>query len=350
MPPQGWSDYTPKDKSFAVWLPDNVGRKSERERTIVARAQRFKVDIVQIDVKGGLTYTAENVILPVDFVRQIKPKERMDLFRDIFVDEVKGKIDDEKEIKLGTLTGKEYLITTGQGQERLRLFLIGSRVLRVMVHGTKDQVESTEANTFLDSFRGPTVAEKKPDDKASGELAKVIPGEMFPFIQTAVKDKRTKDVDIAGFKLSKELYRDVPEEGGVLIGFEVGLGKFVTTDVVDSLRPIYLTKDGEKKGEWYGKVPDKPIEVKAKPGYVVGGGLTVRAGLVMNAFSVTFTKLDKNQLDLKDTYKSEWVGGQGGNQAAVGGKGDIFVGVTGHLNDKKSPVSIGLVTVLLPKP
>jgi regulation of enolase protein 1 (concanavalin A-like superfamily) len=348
-PPQGWSEYTPKDKSFSVWLPDNVGRKSERERTIAVRGRRFKVDIVQIDVKGGLTYTAENIILPLDFVRQIKPTERMDMFRDLFVDEAKGKVDEEKEIKLGTLTGKEYLVTTGQGKERLRLFLVGSRVLRVTVNGTKEQVESTEANVFLDSFRGPTAADKSPDDKAGSEVAKVIPGELFPFIETAVKEKRTKDVDIVGFKASKELYRDVPAEGGVLIGFEVGLGKFGTNDVVDSLRPIYLTKDGEKKGEWYGKVPDKPIEVKAKAGYVVGG-LTVRAALVMDGFSVMFVKLDKNQLDLKDTYQSDWVGGPGGRQAAVGGKGDIFVGVTGHLNDKKSPVSIGLVTVLLPKP
>jgi hypothetical protein len=322
---------------------------------------------VKVQLKNLLTYNSGCVILPLDFVRQIKAKERMELFRDAFVDEVKGKIDEEKDIEQGTLTGKEYVISTGQGQARLRLFLVGSRVLRAMVHGTKEQVQSNDVNMFLDSYRGPTAPEKKPDDKAGGdapnkpdeapkktddkaslEAAKAIPGDMYAFIQNAVKDKKTKDIDIAGFKLSKKEYRDLPEEGGVLIGFEVGLGKFAANDTVDSLRPIYLTKDGEKKGAWQGKTPDKPIEVKAKPGYVVGG-LTVRAGLVVDAFSVTFMKLDKNQLDVKDSYTSEWIGGEGGGKATVGGKGQIFVGVVGHLNDAKSVCSIGLITVLKPK-
>ena len=59
-----------------------------------------------------------------------------------------------------------------------------------------------------------------------------------------------------------------------------------------------------------------------------------------------FAKLGKDSLDQTDTYESEWVGSQRGGPATVGGKGALFVGVTGHLSHDKSPCSIGLVAVL----
>ncbi len=105
-----------------------------------------------------------------------------------------------------------------------------------------------------------------------------ISGDVFAFVAEAVRDKRLADVDIRGFTLSKNTYRDVCEEGGVLIGFEAGLGKFTTNDIVKSLRPIFLTKDGEKLGTWHGPVPAASVTVKAKPGYVVSE-ISVRTAL-----------------------------------------------------------------------
>jgi len=60
----------------------------------------------------------------------------------------------------------------------------------------------------------------KKEDKSSGEIAKIIQGDMFAFIQERVKEKRVTDVDITGFKLSKDTYRSL-EEGGILMAFEV---------------------------------------------------------------------------------------------------------------------------------
>jgi hypothetical protein len=78
----------------------------------------------------------------------------------------------------------------------------------------------------------------------------------------------------------------------------------------------------------------------------VVGGITLRAGVVIGGLSVDFVKLDKDHLDLIDKYTSDWVGGDVGGKATIGGQGQFFVGVTGHLNDSMSPCSFGLITVL----
>jgi hypothetical protein len=174
-------------------------------------------------------------------------------------------------------------------------------------------------------------------------------GDVFSFVAEAVRDKRLIDVDIRGFTLNKDsYYRDVCEEGGVLIGFEVGLGKFGANDTVGSLRPIFRTKDGEKFGQWHGPAPATPITVKAKPGYVVSSMLA-RTQLAVDGFTLTFARLGPNGLDLDDTYNGKAAGGNGGQPSTIGGdkasNGALFVGVAGHLNDGKAS-SLGLIAVL----
>jgi S1-C subfamily serine protease len=169
-------------------------------------------------------------------------------------------------------------------------------------------------------------------------------GDVFVFVEAAVREKRLADVDIRGFTLGKP-YREVCAEGGVLIGFQAGLGKFGSSDIVRSLRPIFLTKNGEKLGSWQGPIPEAPITIKAKPGYVVSG-LSVRTALAIDALTVTFAKLGKEGLDLSDTYNSEVAGGNGGRPSSIGGRGALFVGITGHLGGDGAASSLGLVAVL----
>ena len=368
-PPAGWTEFSPKDKSFSVWLPDTGGRRSERERTLLLHGTRFKVNVVQVELNDGPTYGAGTLLLPLTLMHKVRPQEWIEGFRDGFVDEVKGKILREKDVKQGLTPGKEYLIQTGQGLARLRLYVRGGRVYRATATGSKDQVESQDTTTFLDSYHLPTAAAvprpdagtpgktepparidspAKTDDKLAGRPATVLAGDPLAFIQTAVKDKRVVDVDVTGFKLSKELYRDLPEEGGILIGFQVGFGKFLKDQTIGALRPIYLTKDGEKLGAWQGKPPANPTTVKAKPGYVVGA-ITLRTRLTIDALCLTFMKLDKDRLQVQDRYDSDWVGGQAGRSQTIGGQGYFFVGVCGNLNPQAVPCSLGLITVLPPK-
>jgi S1-C subfamily serine protease len=180
--------------------------------------------------------------------------------------------------------------------------------------------------------------------KASDAAALKFEGDVYAFVEDAVKAKRFADVDIRGFTLNRPTYRDVCDKG-VLIGFQVGLGKFVNNDIVKSFRPIYQTKSGAKFGKWIGPVPPAPIvTVKAKPGYVVSG-LSVRTALSIDAITITFAKLDKDGLDMSDTYESKMTGGNGGQPAMIGGNGQLFVGVTGHLGNDGAPCSLGLVAV-----
>src|SRR5207244_1857414 len=102
-------------------------------------------------------------------------------------------------------------------------------------------------------------------------------GELFPFLQEAVKDKRLTDLGSGVAPAAKDYFREVKEEGALLIGFDIGLTKFLNSSVIGAVRPIYKTKTGEASGQWQGPVPASPLTVKARDGYVVGG-LTVRKG------------------------------------------------------------------------
>jgi hypothetical protein len=174
--------------------------------------------------------------------------------------------------------------------------------------------------------------------------AKILPGDPFAFIQAAVREKRLADVNVSGFKIGQE-YRDTPQEGAMLIGFQAGLGQFFESSTINALRPIYLTRTGEKLGNWLGPPPANPITLKAKTGYILGG-VNIRAGLLIDGMSVKFMKRDKDRLLVQDSYDSEWIGGNGGSSATIGGQGHFFAGICGHLNDQRSPVSLGLITVL----
>src|SRR5262249_10970302 len=140
------------------------------------------------------------------------------------------RIDSETEIKQGGAAGREYVIATGRGLVRLRLMTQGARLYEASVSGSKAQVESQDATTFLDSYKTLAASDTTPGDgteakteeRRGGAVAKVIPGDLNAFVKTAVNDKRVAPLDVVGFKLVKKEYRDVPAEGGVLIGVQVG--------------------------------------------------------------------------------------------------------------------------------
>jgi S1-C subfamily serine protease len=170
-------------------------------------------------------------------------------------------------------------------------------------------------------------------------------GDVFDFVQAAVTENRLAEVDVRGFPNPAGRYKDVPKEGGVLIGFQYGLGKFVNKVIVKSFRPIYLTKAGEKLGPWQGPEFAAPMTVKAKEGYVVSK-VSIRTSLGVSGFTLTFAKLGKTGLDLTDAYDSPAVGNTKDHLSTIGGKGQLFVGITGHLTPEKAPSSLGLMAVL----
>ncbi len=140
------------------------------------------------------------------------------------------------------------------------------------------------------------------------------------------------------------LVRDVAPSGGMLVGFEVGLGKFFDSDVVRAVRPIFRTRGAETLGEQYGNELDRVVVVKAKEGYAVGA-ITVKAGLTADGFLVTYMRvINDKQLDPADNYESIWIGGfGGGGPMELSGGGRPAIGIIARQNqDNKNCTGIGL--------
>jgi S1-C subfamily serine protease len=170
-PPAGWKEFSPKDQSFSVWLPDQGGRRSERERTRTVNGTHLKFNVVLVQPAGGPTYGAATVLLPPQLARKISSQQLIEILRDAFVEEVKGKVTGEKDIKQGLVPGKEYVIQTGRGLARLRLFAAGMRVYQATVAGSKAQVESKAADTFLGSYKLPEKVAATPPDNGKDRSA-----------------------------------------------------------------------------------------------------------------------------------------------------------------------------------
>jgi hypothetical protein len=163
-PPEGWKEFQPKDKSFSVWLPEKSARRTEREAILPLQGQRIKIKVVQVQVKGGPTYSAVTLMLPAALARKIPQEDRLEILSDAFLAEVKGKITDETTIKQGRAAGKDYQIKTAKGRGRLRVLALGGQLYQASITGSKKQVESKEADAFLESFKLPTTATAKRKD------------------------------------------------------------------------------------------------------------------------------------------------------------------------------------------
>jgi hypothetical protein len=179
--------------------------------------------------------------------------------------------------------------------------------------------------------------------KTQPQPAAVVRTEPFGAIEAAVKARayRTKVPDVGAF--ANHPFQDVPVQGALLIGFEVGLGKFVNTDMIDHLRPIYLTAEGETRGPAYGTPTARMVTVKAKPGFAVGA-MTVRGGGLLDGFGLTFRPIGKYGLKKTGSYESQWLGNRrGGREMAVDGDGMFIIGVAGRLTNEGKPGSVGPV-------
>jgi serine/threonine protein kinase len=192
-----------------------------------------------------------------------------------------------------------------------------------------------------------TVPEPKAEapraDPRAFAAAPQVPKTRFEAIQAAIKAHKYTTTPVLGGAFAKESFEEVPADGWILIGFEVGLEGFGNGSIVAYLRPIYLTPGGEKVGETYGVPTRQIVTVKARPGFAVGA-LNIRAGGLLDGFSVTFMEIGKTSLKKEGAYTSEHIGGMGGNdQGKVDGDGAFVIGICGRTVDRGRPCSLGLV-------
>jgi hypothetical protein len=153
-PPKGWKEVKGgrNKQAYSVWLPTNA-EIDEKESSFRARGiGQIRVFRTVYHPKGGLLLAAGQIILPPKLA-QTPPKLRQNVFRDVFLEEFKGKLVEEKQAKLDRMNGKEYLAETPDGLARFRLLGMKAVMFRVVAVGTKEQIESKEVDDFFNSFK-----------------------------------------------------------------------------------------------------------------------------------------------------------------------------------------------------
>ena len=153
-PPNGWKDVGGgfKKEAYFVWLPTD-GKIDDNESSMVSKYGQIRVFRTVCQRRDGSLFAAGQIILPPQLTQE-PPKVRQDFFRDMFLDEVNGKlIAPEKSIRMELMAGKEYLAETPTGIARYRVIGTGVLVYRVLFVGTKKQMESKDIDAFFDSFR-----------------------------------------------------------------------------------------------------------------------------------------------------------------------------------------------------
>jgi S1-C subfamily serine protease len=308
-PPAGWKEYTPRDKTFVMWVPERPAKQSEQERNPSVGGQRMRVNSLTGKTTSGLEYSGESVLLPATFAR-VSRKELYDGFRAAIVEERRGRVIDSTTARLGNLTGAEYTIESVSGITRVRMFVAAARIYIVEVHGTADLARGTEGETILSAYRisaaagaAPAVAAKGPNLVPVGKEPTIIGGRLHP------------------------ASKDVAPPGALLVGLEVVIGKPIRDELIQSVRPIYRVGDKESFGQQFGTDVKGAITIKAKAGYAIGA-MSAKARNVCDGFSVTFMKVVDGKLDSKDSYESDWIGWNGSWRVTkVGGDGTPVIGV-----------------------
>jgi hypothetical protein len=141
----------------------------------------------------------------------------------------------------------------------------------------------------------------------------------------------------SGGVLARKEYREYRNDGAILVGFDVGLGKIFKTDIITYLRPIWLTDNGEEYGTPYGRTANTVVTVKARDGYAIGG-VVVAGGGALEGICFTFMRRGEMSLIADDAYTSEWYGEQLRKPKAdrlKSGDGSFVVGFFGkRFNDE----------------
>ncbi len=125
-------------------------------------------------------------------------------------------------------------------------------------------------------------------------------------------------------------FADALDEGGLLIGFEIGTIDINGQKVVRSIRPLYRCSRGDVPGQQHGQNRSDFVTLKAKDGFAVGS-VTVKAGAHIEAIAVSFMQVEGLALNPRNAYNSPWAGDGTGGETRLGGGGSPVVGITGRI-------------------
>jgi hypothetical protein len=171
---------------------------------------------------------------------------------------------------------------------------------------------------------------------------------VFEEAKAAITREDYDKTEMEGFTLGNKVFTDLPKEGGVLIGFDLGIG---INDVIFALRPIYLTAKGEAPGRDQGRFSTggrqdkvkRVVQIKAKPGYAVAK-MRFQSAITIQCVRLTFSRLNGNSLDPSDSYSSNWIGTykRDRDDKILDSTNCPIIGVFGKQDDK-SVLALGLI-------
>jgi hypothetical protein len=168
-----------------------------------------------------------------------------------------------------------------------------------------------------------------------------LSAEIQTLLRDAVRQRNYSKTKIIGFPHPPE-FEEVPPEGALLIGFELGLGKFINTDVIHSVRAIYRNDKGEFFGSVHGKPTERMVTVKAKAGYVVAT-VGLNTHLLIDGMRLTFMRLKGKFLDADDSYQETVASISDKEGHPPLGGGSLILGICGKANDGRECCALGLV-------
>jgi hypothetical protein len=159
--------------------------------------------------------------------------------------------------------------------------------------------------------------------------------QIWSAIAKALQRHTYANSDIVGGSGAPTNIEDIPQAGALLIGLYVGGDTFSNYPTVGYFQGIFLTASGnEVLGKPIGNLKGQPVLLKAKPGYAVGA-IQARGGAGMDALTLTFMKIKGGHLDPSTAYRSDKVGGNGGQETDLDGKGLPIIGLQGKAGDRK---------------
>ena len=186
-------------------------------------------------------------------------------------------------------------------------------------------------------FCGGTVRGDEPKDKNS----------VFAEAKAAIAREDVDRTELEGFTPGNKQVADTPKEGGVLIGFDLGIGP---NDVIFAVRALYLTAQGEIAGRDLGRFSmggrqdkvKRVVQVKAKPGYAVAK-VRFQSAITIQCMRLSFSRLNGMSLDPSDSYTSNWIGNykRERGEKVLDSLNSPIIGVFGKQDDR-TVVALGL--------
>jgi hypothetical protein len=146
-------EFAPKNGMYTITIPAGV-KSSERKQIFTIGKHKAPLEGSQSVSKEGTTFLGASIGIPAVLMREIPAEKRFDTLRDAFVEQLKGKVKDEKDVKQDPIPGKEYLIELPKGYTRLQIYTIAGWVIYVLVEGKdKAEVTSKQADDFFASLK-----------------------------------------------------------------------------------------------------------------------------------------------------------------------------------------------------